>query len=199
MKPRSSRRCSSRSRSYLPCRSSRAIRTMSSSTIRFSTPMIQRNVPETPAPDVRPVVGERRDARLHGARRDRQGRSEREDDGRVAEREEEADAERALALREHLPRRVVDRRDVVGVERVPEPEGVGEHAEPGERRIVGRVVDEEPPARDVQAEDRRRETAEAEPLGPGQRLSQAAGSHDSQPIRRAPPTGSDRSEPNTRR
>ena len=60
---------------------------------------------------------------------------EREDDARVAEREEEADAERALALREHLPRRVVDRRDVVGVEGVSEPERVGQCPEPGQRGV----------------------------------------------------------------
>ena len=98
--------------------------------------MIQRNVPETLAPIVAAVVLERRDVRVDGLGRDREAGGEREDDRRVAEREEEADAERPLAFLEELPRRVVDRGDVVGIERVAQTERVGEHAEPGQRRIA---------------------------------------------------------------
>ena len=48
-----------------------------------------------------------------------------EHDRRVPEREEEADAERPLAVGHQLARGVVDRADVVGVERVAQAERVG--------------------------------------------------------------------------
>ena len=92
--------------------------------------MIQRKVPGDAGADRAAVVLERRDLRVDGARRDREAGGEREDDRRVAEREEEADAERPLALLEQLPRRVVDRGDVVGVEGVAQAEGVGELPSP---------------------------------------------------------------------
>ncbi len=65
---------------------------------------------------------------------DREQEREREHDRRVPEREPEADAQRALALAHQLARRVVDRRDVVGVERVPQPERVRRHADPDRER-----------------------------------------------------------------
>ena len=102
--------------------------------------------------------------RADGPRRDGEPDREREHDRRVAEREEEADAERALALLEQLAGGVVDRRDVVGVERVPQPERVGERAEARERRVAARVVEEEAPAGEVQQRDRAGEAAEAQPL-----------------------------------
>ena len=48
-----------------------------------------------------------------------------EHDGRVAECEEESDAERALASGHQPPGRVVDRRDVVGIEGVADAQRVG--------------------------------------------------------------------------
>ena len=48
----------------------------------------------------------------------------------MAEGEEEADPERPDLSCWSVARRVVDSRDVVGVEGVPQPEGVGEDAEP---------------------------------------------------------------------
>src|SRR5205823_11025579 len=82
----------------------------------------------------------------------------------VAEREEEAGAERALSVLQQLPRRIVDRRDVVGVEGVPEPEGVRERGEAGQRRVARQVVEEEPEAEHVQEHDTAREAAEPCPL-----------------------------------
>ena len=72
----------------------------------------------------------------------------------MSEREEEADTERTLAALEECARRVVDCRDVIGVERVAEAERVREHAEPGERGVARRVVREEAPAEHVQQGDR---------------------------------------------
>ena len=66
---------------------------------------------------------------------------------------------------EQLARGVVDRRDVVGVEGVAEAERVGEHAEPGQRRIAARVEEEQTPAGDVQrCEPRLRSRDEAQPF-----------------------------------
>ena len=48
---------------------------------------------------------------------------------RVSEREKEANADRLLALLQELTRRVIDGRDVVGVERVSESEAVSEAAQ----------------------------------------------------------------------
>ena len=49
----------------------------------------------------------------------------------MAEREEEADAHRAPAVGHQLAGRAVDRRDVVGVERVAQPEHVRRQPEAG--------------------------------------------------------------------
>src|SRR5207302_1758678 len=61
--------------------------------------------------DVPAVVLEGRDLRVHGLGGEREARGQREHDRGVPEREEEADAERALPVLEELPRRVVDRGD----------------------------------------------------------------------------------------
>ena len=92
-----------------------------------------RNEPETLVP-ISPVTWcsvERRSSTAPLRPRDpeREQQREREDDRGVPEREEEADAERPLAVGHQLARRVVDRRDVVGVEGVAQPERVGGDAD----------------------------------------------------------------------
>ena len=114
--------------------------------------------------DRRPVGLQRRDRSSASSRGHRQPGREREDDRRVAEREEEAGAERALPVLQQLPCRVVDRRDVVGVEGVPQPERVRERGEAGQRRIARQVVEEQPEAEHVQEHDPAREAAEPRPL-----------------------------------
>ncbi len=57
-----------------------------------------------------------------------QGGDEGEHDGGVAEGEEEADSKGPFALLQQIAGGVVDRGDLVGVERVPQPEGVGKSA-----------------------------------------------------------------------
>ena len=102
---------------------------------------------------------------------------EQEDDRRVAEREEEPDAERPLAVGHELARRVVDRADVVGVEGVAHAERVGGDADADAERAaaaeaeMGRddEAEEQPEADDVQAEDHEREHAGAPPLRGSQR------------------------------
>ena len=99
---------------------------------------------------------------------------EHEHDGRVAEREEEADAERPLALLQQEADGVVDRRDVVGVERVAQPEHVGDEAEADERRMGARVVEVQAPARDVQGRDEAVEAGEPPPLARREREARFA-------------------------
>jgi hypothetical protein len=76
-----------------------------------------------------------------------------EHDRRMTQRKEEADAQRPLALLQHEPHRVVDRRDVIGVEGVPQPEHVGDEAEPDQCRKACGVVKVESPAHCVQQGD----------------------------------------------
>ncbi len=81
------------------------------------------------------------------------GDRQHEHDGRVAEREEEPDAERPPAFLQQEAHGVVDRGDVIGVERVAQAEHVRDEAEPDERRMARRVVQVQPPAGDVQQRD----------------------------------------------
>src|ERR671918_1467424 len=69
-----------------------------------------------------------------GGERDQDG--ERDDHRRVAEREEETDRDRPLALLHQLPRDIVDRRDVVGVEGMAEAEAIGEEPSAAQDRRV---------------------------------------------------------------
>ena len=48
----------------------------------------------------------------------------------MAEREEQADGDRPLALLHEFARGIVDGGDMVGVDRVAQAEGIGEQAEP---------------------------------------------------------------------
>ena len=154
MKPRSSSRPRAFSLSYRPRRMSKKIRDDVEEHEQVEDPDEPEERARDARADVAAVILEQRDVGVDRLGRDREAGGEREDDRRVAEREEEPDPERALAFLEELPGRVVDRGDVVGVERVPEAEGVGEHPEAGERGVVARVEEEQPPAGDVQEHDR---------------------------------------------
>ena len=86
---------------------------------------------------------------------------EREHDRRVAQREEEADAQGAPAVGHQLSRRVVNRRDVVGVERVAQaqrvrrdPQADAECSRLAEHVVVWRdQYEQDEEAEDVQADD----------------------------------------------
>jgi len=106
--------------------------------------------------DVAAVLLEAGDLRVDRLRGHCERGREREDDRRVAEREEEAGCERALAVLQELARRVVDRRDVVGVEGVPQAERVRERREAGELGVARQVVEEEAEPEHVQEQDRTR-------------------------------------------
>ena len=54
---------------------------------------------------------------------------------RMAEREEQADCHRSLSLLHQLACDVVDGGDVIGIERVPQPERIGEHGCSDQHRL----------------------------------------------------------------
>jgi hypothetical protein len=111
------------------------------------------------------------------AHADHDQHAEREHDRRVPEREPEADAERALALRHQLACGVVDRGDVVGVEGVAEAERVGGDAEADTEDAGGAELvaarrddhDQQEEADGVQRDHDRREDRDPAPLRRGQR------------------------------
>ena len=56
----------------------------------------------------------------------------------MAQREEQADADRPLALLHELARDVVDRRDMIGVDRVPKAKSVGEQSRAHQDRPIAK-------------------------------------------------------------
>ena len=118
----------------------------------------------------RAVVLDRTGQRLDA---EREQQREHEDHRRVPEREEEADAERPLALLHELARGVVDGRDVVGVEGVAHAQRVGREPDAGGEGAAGAeaevVRDDDPEeqaeADDVQADDRGGQATSPRPLG----------------------------------
>ena len=96
-----------------------------------------RKTTETSVPIVPPIELERRrngPRGVAGRERDRGGRDDH--DGRMAEREEQADGDRPLALLHQLARHVVDGRDVVGIDGVAQPECVGQERGADQHRII---------------------------------------------------------------
>ena len=115
---------------------------MPMNTTRFSAAISHRNdadiaVPATPPGGLEPGVGPD-DGVEDRARGDRDPGADQQDHARVAEREEEAAADRPLAVGHQLARCVVDRGDVVGVERVAGAERPGRerHAHPDAEALV---------------------------------------------------------------
>ena len=70
----------------------------------------------------------------------------------MAERKEEADADRALALLHQLARDVVDRRDMVGVDRVAQAEGIGEQRRSEQDRPIAQDDERPEPDENVAAD-----------------------------------------------
>lgn len=83
-----------------------------------------RKVAETDVPTSSPDLLQRRQLRLDesGGDGDRNGQSDH--DRRMAEGKVEADADRPFAVLHEFSRDVVDRRDVIGIDGMPQSEGV---------------------------------------------------------------------------
>ena len=118
-----------------------------------------------------------RDRGQHGLLGDDDPDADREHDAAVPEGEEVAERERAglagaQALAQHLAGGVVDRGDVVGVERVPQAQGVGGDRKPDpEELVVGgqHVHDEQREPDRVHRQDGPVHPGDPHPLGPGHR------------------------------
>ena len=95
-----------------------------------------RKIAETSVPMVPPTSLNSVEAALERAGRQRDGGRREHHHGRMAEREEEADADRPLALLHQLARHIVDRRDVVGIDGVAKPERIGQEGGADQHRII---------------------------------------------------------------
>src|SRR5207253_5660745 len=103
---------------------------------------------------------ERAEVRADGGRGDGQPDRQPENHGRVSERKEKANSERLLALLQQLPGGVVDRRYVVGIESVPEPEGVGQDRRTDQGGVSRRDRQQRSPAHQVEQPDEAEESSE---------------------------------------
>ena len=97
---------------------------------------------------------ERRDAALERAGGEREAEHRENDDAGVAEREPEARRQRPLAALHQLARDVVDRRDVVGIDGVAQPETVGQERRAEQHRPVGERDQRRAPRRDIPRRER---------------------------------------------
>ena len=184
---------------------SRNTRTIPIRITTFSAAMMKRNVAGDPGADQVGRVVERRAAVLdrtaQGPEPDRKQSGKREHDRRMAEREEEPDAQGSFAIGHQLPRRVVDRRDVIGVEGVTETERVGGEADPdregagGAERVVMRrnERDQDEEAERVEPDHDRHHRGDAPPLLGSQRRTHAppprcAAAHSGIELTGAPPS-----------
>ena len=79
---------------------------------------------------------------------DRQG----DDDRRVPEREEQPHRNRALAVLHQLAGRVVDRGDMVGIDRMAQAEGVGQEGGRQQDRVLARHQQRQAPGAEVEHE-----------------------------------------------
>ena len=89
-------------------------------------------------------------------------------DGRMAERKKEADRDRPLALLHQLARHVVNGRDMIGVHRVAESEGVGQERRAQQNRMVMKGQQRPEPGPGVEADEQGiEEDNPASQAGPG--------------------------------
>jgi hypothetical protein len=86
-------------------------------------------------------------------------------DARVAERKEQSDRVRAAAFLHQLADHIVDRRNVVGVDGVPQPENVGEQGGPQQGRLAGESGERPEPGDDIGGDEQRVDTGELLHLG----------------------------------
>ena len=123
---------------------------------RLASPMASRKNAETRVPMTPPIVVELLEPALHRRRGRRDDdRGEHHDRG-MAERKEEADRKRLLALLHQLAHDIVDGGDVVGIEGVAQAEHVGEERRAKEGRLVGERDPGPEPGRGVGGDQQRK-------------------------------------------
>ena len=98
--------------------------------------MANRNSAETSVPIMPPTCLNGSKCADSSGGRERHARDRERHHRRMAEREEQADAERPLALLHQLARDIVDGGDVVGVDGMAQAEAVGEQRRAEQQRLV---------------------------------------------------------------
>ncbi len=111
--------------------------------------MANRNSAETSVPTTPPKLLNASNRPCSAVVADRDGDRQRDDDRRMAEREEQADRDRPAAFLHQFAGHVVDRRDVIGVERVPQAETVSERRRAEQHWIIVEGDDRPQPCGDV--------------------------------------------------
>ena len=114
--------------------------------------MANRNSAEALVPMMPPTafIESKRDVSC--GRGERNADRQEDHDRRVAERKEEADADRALALLHELARDVVDRRDMIGVDRVAQAERIGEQRRSEQDRPIAEGDERPEPDENIAAD-----------------------------------------------
>ena len=105
------------------------------------TAIASRKNAEAPVPMMLPIDFKSCKAALQRESRRRDHRDRKRDRQRMAEREEQADRDRPLALLHQFAHHIVDRCDVVGVDRMTQPEHISEKRGAKQRRPAGKRDD----------------------------------------------------------
>ena len=111
--------------------------------------MAKRNNAETVVPMMLPNVLQPREPRLERGRRRGDRHSGEHHNGGVAEREIQPNADRPLSVLHELPGDVVDGGNVIGIDRMPQPEAVREESRAEEERLLTKDGDRPRPGRQV--------------------------------------------------
>ena len=127
--------------------------------------MIQRKVPETPAPMMAPMFLSCGSSALTVAAAYAMPIAKREYYRRMAQREEEPDAQGPFPFLQHVPHGVVHRGNVVRIKGMTQAEHVGDESQPDELRIAARVMQIRSPAKNVQRADEAIEQDQTGPFG----------------------------------
>ena len=101
----------------------------------LATAMANRNIADQRADQAAEAL-ERIEAILKRRRGDGDGDGQRDDDRRVAEREKQSDPDRTPVFLHEFAGHVVDRRDMIGVKRMPEAETIDERGGAEQNGIV---------------------------------------------------------------
>ena len=86
----------------------------------------------------------------------------------MPQREEEPYRERALAFLQHVPDRVIDCGNVIGIKRMPQTKHVGNKSKSNKGREFTCIVQIKPPTKQVKQPDNDIQPAQAQCFGPGE-------------------------------
>ena len=123
----------------------------------LTSAMTRRNVADTPVPIIPPISLKPSNLAFEHADGQRDEQRRRDHDGRMPQREKQADGNRTFGLLHELARDVVDSRDVVGIDGMAKPERIGERCGSQQQRIIAEAREGPGPRRDVDEDEQRAE------------------------------------------